>query len=830
MLARVITLLSALALDASAADLILAQNGKSSYAIVIGTDASPSERHAAQELQAFVEQISGARLPISTEPTRRMVLIGNSPPLQTLKLDLRLGELGNEGFVLKTAGPHLVIAGGSLRGSMYGVYTFLEKLGCRWFAPGVSRIPRLRTISVAPLDERQKPAFEYREPFFSEAADRDWAARNKMNGNFMKLDAATGGKLQYFPFVHSFSALVPPEKYFRDHPEYFSLIDGKRRAERSQLCLTNPAVLRVGVEAVERWIADHPEATILSVSQNDWTGWCECENCRRVEAEEGGTHSGPLLRYVNALAAEIEKKHPDKLIDTLAYWYTEAPPAKVRPRANVRIRLCPIGVCEAHPYGKCAYSAYFMKNLDAWAKITDQLYIWHYNTNFAHFLLPFPDFDELAADIPMYKDHGVVGLFMEGSVTAGGGAENAELRSYVMAKLLWDPRTDANSAIREFHEAYYGNAAGPMLRYLELLQHQVRNPPAGMGQHLWIYDSPGAPYLNRQFLDRAAELFREAESLAGDDAIRARVRKARLGIDYVQLTRAKRYVADGEWYRPPDLNGLKERWSAFVATLKQFGITNLSEGSPLARDESDFEDSIRPYRIATLENDRLRVHVAPELAGRVVQIFDKLSGKELLFQPDPSAKRYPNLGGLTVAPYSDYVSATPWAAQWRPEPGAASTEIRLTGICENGFKMYRRLWLEGGLLKTRTVLENAGNQALEGLLQSRWEVDPGPLETVSISYRTQAGALVEMPLIETGREPTGAISYAGPAQPDGEWAVTEREKGMVIRNVFSKEHVARCSLSFTGKNDHRVGLALASERRVLAPGDRLTLDADYGVR
>jgi hypothetical protein len=297
-----------------------------------------------------------------------MVLVGNSAALRALKLNIPFRDLGPEGFILRTAGPHLVIVGGQRRGSMYGVYTFLEKLGCRWFAVGVSRIPRIRTVTVPIMNEVQKPAFEYREPFFSEAADRDWAARNKMNGVLMKLDAATGGKVQYYPFVHSFNALVPPEKYFRDHPEYFSLIDGKRRAERSQLCLTNPDVLRVGVESVERWIAEHPEATIFSVSQNDWTGWCECDNCRRVEQEEGGTHSGPLLRYVNALAAEIERKHPDKLIDTLAYWYTEDPPAKVRPHANVRIRLCPIGVCEAHPYGQCSRSAYFVKNLNAWSK------------------------------------------------------------------------------------------------------------------------------------------------------------------------------------------------------------------------------------------------------------------------------------------------------------------------------------------------------------------------------------------------------------------------------------------------------------------------------
>ncbi|HWC00767.1 MAG TPA: DUF4838 domain-containing protein, partial [Bryobacteraceae bacterium] len=391
-------------LAASAAEpLRLVQNGKSSYSIVLAPDASPSERHGAQELQKFLEEISGARLPLTTTPQARMVLVGRSPAVDKLNLGIRFDDLGPEGFALKTSGRHLVIAGGRLRGSMYGVYGFLDKLGCRWFTPQVSRIPKMRSITVQPLDEIQKPSFEYREPYFAEASDPDWAARNRANGTIMKLDAERGGKVQYYPFVHSFEQLVPPSKYFAEHPEYFSLIDGKRRAERSQLCLTNPAVLRIGVESVERWIAEHPEATIISVSQNDWTGWCECDNCRRAEQEEGGVHSGPLLRYVNALAEQIEKKHPDKLIDTLAYWYTEDPPAHVRPRRNVRVRLCPIGACVGHPYRQCKYDAYFVKNLEAWSKITNQLYIWHYNTNFAHYLAPFPDFDELMADLPMYR-------------------------------------------------------------------------------------------------------------------------------------------------------------------------------------------------------------------------------------------------------------------------------------------------------------------------------------------------------------------------------------------------------------------------------------------
>src|SRR5260370_40710509 len=125
----------------------------------------------------------------------------------------------------------------------------------------------MRRVAAGRLDDTEKPLLEYGEPFFTEAADKDWSARNKANGQSSRLDESTGGKVQYYPFVHSFLQLIPPQKYFKDHPEYFSLIDGKRREERSQLCLTNPDVLRLGGGAVERWNQQHTEARIFFVME-----------------------------------------------------------------------------------------------------------------------------------------------------------------------------------------------------------------------------------------------------------------------------------------------------------------------------------------------------------------------------------------------------------------------------------------------------------------------------------------------------------------------------------------------------------------------------------
>ena len=183
--------------NAARKPLLLVKGGKSSYRICVSDTASPSEKHGAEELQKFVEQMSGARLPIVTDadkPEGELVLVGNSTLIRPFASTIPFEKLGSEGFVLRTEANRVLIVGGRQRGTMYGVYTFLEKLGCRWFTRDLSVIPKKPTLVVEPFDEIERPAFEYREPFFREASDKDWAARNKVNGSVMNLDDSTGGK------------------------------------------------------------------------------------------------------------------------------------------------------------------------------------------------------------------------------------------------------------------------------------------------------------------------------------------------------------------------------------------------------------------------------------------------------------------------------------------------------------------------------------------------------------------------------------------------------------------------------------------------------------
>jgi len=576
-----------IAAQAESKEIKLVEAGKSDYTIILSKEASASEKHAAAELQKFLREISGAELPIAVEGLARpahMIVLGDGEAFRSLNAAVDLKDLGDEGFAIQTVGPHLMIVGGRLRGTMYGVYTLLEEqLGCRWYTSTVSYIPKTSTIALKPLSIVQKPDFEYREPFYTDAWDPDWAARNKVNGSHTRLDEQRGGKISYVPFVHTFDGLIPKAQYFEKHPEYFSLIDGVRRGGpwEGQLCLTNPDVQRIALETVMRWMEQNPNATIFSVSQNDNVAYCRCETCAAVDAEEGSP-AGLLLRFVNTIAAEAAKKHPGKLIDTLAYQYTEKPPKITKPLPNVRIRLCPISNCEHHPYEQrcCPQNAAFMDNLAGWDAITDSLYIWHYNTIFANYLLPQPDLDEIAADIPLYKRSGVKGIFMQGTYTAmqdnrptGGGGFMDDLKQYLIAKLLWNTRADVKAIRADFLNGFYGKAAGPVDQYLNLLHDKVRRDNI----HGFIFNSPQATagLMTPEIVAAADKLFDEAQSLAENEEVLARVKHARLSLEYFKVMQEANQAASGT---PEQKAEALRKLTDFAARCKADGITQWSEG------------------------------------------------------------------------------------------------------------------------------------------------------------------------------------------------------------------------------------------------------------
>jgi hypothetical protein len=553
----------------------IAQDGSAKAVIVIAADATEPERHAANELVDFLWQITGAKFEIQAPPAASQSRLIVGPEAAKLAApDFSTDGLGSDGIVIRTVGDDLILAGGRPRGTLYAVYTFLEEhIGCRWWSSKVSTIPNKPTLEIGTLNIRYVPPLEYRETFWFDAFDGDWAVRNKSNGNSERLDDKRGSKHKYEGFVHTFFPLIPPKKYFDDHPEWFSEIDGKRIHERAQLCLTNEEMQKELIKNLKVRLRNNPAATIASVSQNDWHGNCKCSKCAAIEKEEGSP-AGLMLRFVNSVAEDIEEEFPNVAISTLAYQYTRKPPQITKPRLNVIVRLCSIECSFSKPLSN-ERNKKFRDDIVGWSKICNRLYIWDYTTNFRHYIMPHPNLLVLGPNVKFFVDHNVKGLFEQGAYTSNG-AEMAELRAWVLAKLLWNPALDGRKLIDEFIAGYYGPAGPHIKDYLQITHDAVE----ASGDHLGCFSQHTAKFLSFDTLSKGWEKLKAAEAAVMDNPdLRFRVQVAQMPIMYTfimrwdEMRKACR-TAGTNWTMEESIKATLEK---FMEVAKKNNVTRLNE-------------------------------------------------------------------------------------------------------------------------------------------------------------------------------------------------------------------------------------------------------------
>ena len=553
----------------------IAENGLAKAVIVIAEDAAEPEQHAAAELADFLRQITGGKFEIEKAPAAGQSRLLVGPGAAKLAVaDFSIEGLGADGIVMRTAGSDLILAGGHPRGTLYAVYTFLQdELGCRWWSSTESTIPKRPNLEVDRLNVRYVPVLEYREPYWFDAFDGDWAVRNRCNGHRPRLDAKRGGKHTYEGFVHTFYPLIPPQKYFKDHPEWFSQIKGKRTYERAQLCLTNEQMRAELVKNLKERLRNNLAATIASVSQNDWRGNCQCAKCAAIEKEEGSP-AGLMLRFVNSVAEEIEDEFPNVAVSTLAYQYTRKPPKITRPRHNVIVRLCSIECSFSKPLGD-ERNQEFRDDIVGWSKICDRLYIWDYTTNFRHHVMPHPNLRVLGPNVKFFVDHNVKGIFEQGAYGTYG-AEMAELRAWVLARLLWEPTLDGQQLIDEFIAGYYGPAGPHIEDYLKVTHDAVE----ASGDHLGCFSQHTAKFLSFETLSKGWEHLKAAEAAAKNDPdFLFRVRVAQLPVMYAFMMRWDPMrqaceAAGADWPMP---DSIQEAFDNFMTVARKKKITRLSE-------------------------------------------------------------------------------------------------------------------------------------------------------------------------------------------------------------------------------------------------------------
>ena len=527
------------------------------WEIATADGAIPAEIYAAEELQRWLDSRIGRELPIRPEAENRA---------QQIRIDFD-PDLEEEAFRIEVAVDRLIIVGGRPRGALYGAYQMLEDfLGIRFLTGDHTHVPK-GVIDPTPCGTYSYgPPFSFRWSFYRENADQpEFAAHLRVNT--VTDEERLGGKTPQNLINHTVHMLVPFDQYGEDHPEYFAMVDGERDTNTHgggpQLCVTNPEVIEIATQSTIAHLDAHPYLRNFSVSQADTDRYCRCPECEAINQPEG-TPMGSQLAFVNAVAEEVEKKHPQVKIGTLAYWYTRQRPKTIRPRDNVQIQLCSIECCTVHAIDDpdCPRNHPFCRDMDEWGEVCSDIWIWNYNTDFSRYDLPFPNLRSIGPNVRYFLNSRAKGIFMQANGNGRTG-ELSDLRNYIIGRLLWDPEADEKELQREFIDLHYGKAGGPITEYLEMLHDNAE----AKGVHPNCFPSAEEVGLDAAMAKKSADYFARALELADDDAVCSRVEKASI-CTYRARIETEAWESDEE---------REELIDQYIALCKTHGMTHAAE-------------------------------------------------------------------------------------------------------------------------------------------------------------------------------------------------------------------------------------------------------------
>lgn len=551
-------------------------------AIVVAQDASQTDLYAAEKLEYYLEKISGADISVVSRATDGInIFVGEAAAVE-------VENEANGSYKIKSDENSVYIRGAGSRGTIYGVFGFLEKYcGCKWYKHDNIVIPQNNDISVENgIDYSYNVFFEYTQTDTASSRDPEFSLANGHNGSaYVVLSKEQGGVVEYISnFAHTLTTqFCKKDQYLQSNPEYFAVHDGARLGD--QLCLTNPDVLKVVTDEVldliEKRYDPDSSLQIVSLTQHDNQNYCECENCKAVD-NANGSHSGTMITFANAVAEAVEKAgYENVVIDTFAYQYTRKAPCVVAPRDNVIVRLCSIECCFGHTLDNpdCEENASFMTDLREWGKICDRIYVWDYVNNYKETVCIFPNFHVLQRNVQIFHENNVKGLYEEGNYyVAECDGEFSELRTYLLSKLLQDPYINLEPELDGYLQAVYGDGWESIKEFLSVMEdHAVTER-----KHLKIYQTArdtlyGMSACDIKYCD---ELWETAKASAKTDEQLQAVLRSELSWRYWKCANCKsefsRWRPAYKWMSAQD---------ELYHDLKEFGVVRL--GEPATRYLSD---------------------------------------------------------------------------------------------------------------------------------------------------------------------------------------------------------------------------------------------------
>ncbi|NQY92296.1 MAG: DUF4838 domain-containing protein [Deltaproteobacteria bacterium] len=545
------------------------------WEIVVAPDAIASEVYAAEEFRDHLTKAGGPMLAIvrTTAKNDQHVYIGSGEDMRRSPAGFDTDRFESDDFRIIVRNGHIAIAGGRPRGTLYGVYTFLEDyLGVRFVTADFTHIPELKQHRmVGPIDRFYHPPLVWRWADFKTNYRRpDFAARLRLNGDAVSTPRSNrvrpmpvgstdwsivgryGGRSSTELVLHTLQDLIPPSEYAEKHPEYYQLWKGEKLVEKRysdgrfveglQPCLSHPDVRRIVTENALSRLAARPDLKNVNVGQNDSNRYCDCPRCSAIDDPEGSP-AGSMLAIVNVVADEVSQKFPDRLVATFAYAWSQEPPKHLRPRENVLIWFCQ-NQCFIHSLddSSCERNAVQHDRMKRWSDMTDQLYVWAYYMNHDRrgFQLPLPNLQWIERDVRTWAGLGVQGVFAQ-AFSSSHGNEFEELRNYILSRMMWDPSQDAQQLMDEWLGLYYGRAAPPIRRWLRRLHDRV----LASGRHRHClggrYDEYGLDESDVRF---GLDTVEEAMRLADSNETRTRVERASIW--------AYRAALEPAWYVTAD--------------------------------------------------------------------------------------------------------------------------------------------------------------------------------------------------------------------------------------------------------------------------------------
>ncbi len=634
--------------------------------LVEGAAPSPAEKFAVKELAEHLRKISGKDFAVVKEGEvpagKNGLYVGNT--VFASKNGIDPAKLGREEWVVRSIGRNLVLSGGGTRGSAYAVYDFLEReLGCRWFDEYNSTVPRHRNFTTGKLDIRRSPAFRLRQIYdVLDYAPRSILFKHRNKGsNGGGADFGFGGIQDLVGSPNGCHTFYFYSKDWpKDRKELWSLGQkGERQIAVTatgpgQLCMTNPETRARVIERMTQYIqSDRRKADLLKrpyplvydLSPNDNSQPCCCPECKKLE-EKHQAKSGPLLDFVNFVAAEMEKTYPEIYIRTFAYVFSLQPPKGIAPRRNVIINIAILGnefVIEGvnrdtmSPLSSPT-NAQTKATLDKWGKIAPNLAMWDYWQLYTSNSLA-NNVHAIPQNLRYFKQINGIDFFTE----CGFGVRAFfGLKRYLGYKFLDDLSHDENKRIDDYMKGMYGKAA-PFMRsyYNYLTECQVR-----FGQPLGNFSVEALEYMDDDFFVKIMSLFEKAQTAAAEEPplIRSNLRREKLAVLDVLLQKWNPLGKKSSRKLPFDKNAL-------IAEYEQIFKEVLAYYIPPEFPAHIREDALKKMRNSLDSFRQGPVEIPKELQGKKVrivplktfQINNNKTGKRI---QDPEAN-----GGLALCVY-----------------------------------------------------------------------------------------------------------------------------------------------------------------------------------